>query len=45
MCHLGNIAVRLGRKIQWDPAKEQIIGDADAAAMLTRSYREPWKLA
>ena len=45
VCHLGNIALRLGRKIQWDPAKEQIIGDADAAAMLTRPYREPWKLA
>jgi predicted dehydrogenase len=45
VCHLGNMAVRLGRKIQWDPAKEQIVGDADAAAMLTRPYREPWKLA
>jgi predicted dehydrogenase len=45
VCHLGNISLRLGRKVQWDPAKEQIIGDADAAAMLTRPYREPWKLA
>jgi predicted dehydrogenase len=45
VCHLGNISLRLGRKIQWDPAKEQIVGDADAAAMLTRPYREPWKLA
>ena len=45
VCHLGNIAVRLGRKIQWDPAKEQINGDAEAAAMLTRPYRSPWKLA
>jgi predicted dehydrogenase len=44
VCHLGNIALRLGRKIAWDPAKEQILGDADAAAMLTRPYREPWKL-
>ncbi|HZN33727.1 MAG TPA: Gfo/Idh/MocA family oxidoreductase [Pirellulaceae bacterium] len=45
VCHLGNIAVRLGRKFAWDPAKEQITGDADAAAMLTRPYRAPWKLA
>jgi predicted dehydrogenase len=45
VCHLGNIAVRLGRKIQWDPAKEQIVSDSDAAAMLTRPYRAPWKLA
>jgi predicted dehydrogenase len=45
VCHLGNMAVRMGRKIQWDPAKEQIVGDAQAAAQLTRPYRAPWKLA
>jgi predicted dehydrogenase len=45
VCHLGNMAVRLGRKLQWDPAKEQIVGDAEAAAALTRPYRKPWKLA
>jgi predicted dehydrogenase len=45
VCHLGNMAIRLGRKLQWDPAKEQIVGDDEAAAMLTRPYREPWKLA
>jgi predicted dehydrogenase len=44
VCHLGNIAVRLGRKIQWDPVREQITGDPDAAAMLTRPYRSPWTL-
>jgi predicted dehydrogenase len=44
-CHLGNIAVRLGRKIQWDPASEQIVGDSEASAMLMRPYRGPWKLA
>lgn len=46
VCHLGNMAVRLGRKIQWDPVKEQIVGDADAAAspMFTRPYRSPWTL-
>ena len=32
LCHLGNIAMRLGRKIRWDPAKEQILGDEEAAA-------------
>jgi hypothetical protein len=45
VCHLGNMAIRLGRKLKWDPAQEQIVGDAEAAAMLTRPYREPWKLA
>jgi predicted dehydrogenase len=45
VCHLANMAVRLGRKVQWDPAKEQVIGDDEAAAMASRPYREPWKLA
>ncbi len=43
-CHLGNIAVRIGRKIQWDAAKEQIVGDETANQMVTRSYRSPWQL-
>lgn len=42
VCHLGNIAVRLGRKIQWDPVKERITGDDQAAAMLNRPYRAPY---
>jgi predicted dehydrogenase len=44
VCHLGNLAARLGRKINWDPAKEQITGDEEAAQMVDRPYREPWKL-
>jgi predicted dehydrogenase len=44
-CHLGNIAVRLGRKIKWDPVKEQIVGDEEANAMISRPYRAPWKLS
>jgi predicted dehydrogenase len=44
VCHLGNIAIRSGRKITWDPAKEQIINDDEAAKMLSRVYRAPWKL-
>jgi hypothetical protein len=39
------MAVRLGRKVQWDPGKEQVIGDDEAAAMASRPYRAPWKLA
>jgi hypothetical protein len=38
--HLGNIATRLGRTINFDPASERIIGDDDASAMLGRKYRE-----
>jgi predicted dehydrogenase len=46
ICHLGNIAMRLGRdKLRWDPAKEQILDDSEAAKMMSRPYREPWRLA
>jgi len=39
-CHLANIAIRLGgRKLTWDPAKEQIVGDAEADAMQSRPQR------
>jgi predicted dehydrogenase len=44
VCHLGNIAAQLGRKIQWNPTKEEILGDAEAANMLTYTYRAPWRL-
>jgi predicted dehydrogenase len=41
-CHLANISLRLDRKIHWDPAKETITGDSEAAAMMNRPYRKPW---
>jgi predicted dehydrogenase len=41
---LGEIAMLTGRKIKWDPAREAILNDPGAAAMLGRSYREPWVL-
>jgi predicted dehydrogenase len=41
-CHLANISLRLGRKVRWDPDNEQVIGDAEASAMLERPYRKPW---
>ena len=43
-CHLGNLCVLLKRKLQWDAAKEQIVGDAEANQRLTRAYRAPWVL-
>jgi len=45
VCHLANISLRTGRKIRWDAAKEEIIGDAEAAQMLMRPYRQPWEAA
>ena len=41
-CHLGVIAVRLGRKLNWDPVKEQFIGDAEATTYLWREMRKPY---
>ena len=41
---LGEIAMLVGRKIKWDPEREEIIGDPSASALLGRSYREPWHL-
>jgi len=39
LAHLGNIATQLGRTLQFDPAAEQIPGDAEANALLGRTYR------
>lgn len=43
--HLGNIALRTGRKITWNAERETIVGDPAAAALLTRhEYRKPYVL-
>ena len=41
---LGEIAMQTGQKIQWDPEKEEIIGNPMAARLLDRPYRQPWQL-
>jgi predicted dehydrogenase len=43
--HLGLISMLTGRKLKWDVASEKILDDADAAMLLTRSYRAPWRLS
>jgi predicted dehydrogenase len=43
--HLGLIAMMLKRKVRWDVKSERIIDDTEAATLLTRPYREPWRLA
>jgi predicted dehydrogenase len=43
ICNLGNMSLRLGgRTLHWDPDKEVIVGDKEAAAMCTKQYRAPW---
>ncbi len=44
ICHLGNIVARTGRKLTWDPVKEEIVGDPEAAKLAVREYRKPWTL-
>ena len=44
VCHLGNIAYWLKRPLKWDPAREEIVGDPEAARWLDRPKRAPWRL-
>ncbi|MGB3086210.1 MAG: gfo/Idh/MocA family oxidoreductase, partial [Phycisphaerae bacterium] len=42
--HLGNIAMKLGRKVHWNPGRERFINDPEADRWLDRPKREPWRL-
>jgi len=42
--HLANIAIRVGRKIRFDPDKETIIGDEEANRLVNQPMRAPWHL-
>lgn len=42
LAHLGNIAYRLGRKLQFHPSSERFASDPEADTFLTRPYREPF---
>ncbi len=44
LCHLGNIAMKLGRKVRWNPQTEEVIDDPKAAEMLDRPMRAPWMI-
>lgn len=42
--HLGNIAMMLGRKLKWNPVKEEFVGDERANTLRSRPYRTPWRI-
>lgn len=44
LCQLSDIAMRLGRKLRWDPENEKFINDTQADRMLKRPARSPWRL-
>lgn len=44
ICHLSNIAIRLGRALRWNPIKREIIGDDQANAFLSRENRQKYEI-
>lgn len=44
LCQLGHIAIRTGRKLQWDPDAERFTNDESANRLLSRPMRSPWRL-
>jgi len=44
LCHLGNIACRLGRTLEFDPESEKFVNDQEANGYLTKPYRAPYLL-
>lgn len=42
--HLGDIAIKLGRKLKWNPKREQFVDDAAANRLRDRPRRDPWQL-
>lgn len=44
LCHLGNIAMLLRRKLRWDPVQEQFVNDDEANRLLACPLRAPWQL-
>ena len=43
-CHAANIALFLGRKVQYDPIKNEFIGDEEANRLRSEALREPWRI-
>jgi predicted dehydrogenase len=41
-CILANMSMQLGRTLQWDAAKQRVVGDEQANGFLRRPYRKPW---
>ena len=44
ICHLTRAAALTGKAVKWDPKKEQVVGNAEASAMLSLPFRDKWKV-
>jgi predicted dehydrogenase len=44
LCHMANIAMRVGRRLRFDPARERFIDDVEANMYLTKPYRQGYEL-
>jgi len=44
LCNLGNLSYMLGRKLVWDGARQQVVGDEAANRLLGRPQRHPYHL-
>ncbi|MHC4461826.1 MAG: Gfo/Idh/MocA family oxidoreductase [Planctomycetota bacterium] len=44
LCHMANIAMRIGRRLRFDTKRERFIDDAEANAYLTKRYRKGFEL-
>jgi predicted dehydrogenase len=44
LCQVCDVAIRLGRKVRWNPEKERFLGDREANSRLERSMRRPWRI-
>jgi hypothetical protein len=44
VCHLADISMRLGRKLQWNPEAERFEGDEVANRLRSRTLRSPWRI-
>jgi predicted dehydrogenase len=42
VCHLGVIAMRLGRRLEWDPVREVFFNDKEANSFVARAQRKPY---
>jgi predicted dehydrogenase len=42
VCHLGGIAIRVGRKLTWNPEAEEFVNDKEANGHVAREQRKPW---